>query len=63
MYTKKPKRAIKLDIIELDKYETHHKEVVLLEDGLWRYLYQLVEEQGDKKNELMTISKVKTYRG
>lgn len=63
MYTMKPKRTIKLDIINLDKYEAHYKEEMLLEDGLCRYLYQLVEEQGDQENEQIAISEVKTHGG
>ena len=34
----KPKDAIKLDTVPLDK--TYPKETVLPEDGLYRYLYQ-----------------------
>ena len=43
----KPKDAIKLDTVPLDK--TYPKETVLPEDGLYRYLYQPGEQQGNKK--------------
>ena len=43
----KPKDAIKLDTIPLDK--TYPKETVLPEDGLYRYLYQPGEQHGDQK--------------
>ena len=43
----KPKDAIKLDTVPLDK--TYPKETVLSEDGLYRYLYQPGEQHGDKK--------------
>ena len=43
----KPKDAIKLDTIPLDK--TYPEEAVLPEDGLYRYLYQPGEQHGDQK--------------
>ena len=43
----KPKDAIKLDTIPLDK--TYPKETVLPEDGLYRYLYQPGEQHRDQK--------------
>ena len=43
----KPKDAIKLDTIPLDK--TYPEETVLPEDGLYRYLYQPGEQHGDEK--------------
>ena len=43
----KPKDAIKLDTVPLDK--TYPKETVLPEDGLYRYLYQPCEQHGDQK--------------
>ena len=43
----KPKDAIKPDTVPLDK--TYPEEVVLLKDGLYRYLYQLGEQHGDQK--------------
>ena len=43
----RPKDAIKLDTIPLDK--TYPKETVLPEDGLYRYLYQPGEQHGDQK--------------
>ena len=42
-----PKDAIKLDTVPLDK--AYRKETVLLEDGLYRYLYQPGEQHGDQK--------------
>ena len=42
-----PKDAIKLDNVLLDK--TYPEETVLREDGLYRYLYQPGEENGDQK--------------
>ena len=38
MTVMKPKDTIKLDIVKLDKSETHPKEIILPEDGLYRYL-------------------------
>ena len=43
----KPKDAIKLDTVPLDK--TYPKETVLPEDGLYRYFYQPGEQHGDQK--------------
>ena len=43
----KPKDAIKLDTIPLDK--TYPEETVLPEDGICRYLYQCGKQHGDKK--------------
>ena len=43
----KPKDAIKLDTIPLDK--TYPKETVLPEDGLYRHLYQPGEQHRDQK--------------
>ena len=43
----KPKDAIKLDNVLLDK--TYQKETLLPEDGLYRYLYQPGEQHGDQK--------------
>ena len=43
----KPKDAIKLDTVPLDK--TYPEETVLPEDGLYRYLYQPGEQHGDEK--------------
>ena len=43
----KPKDAIKLDTVPLDK--KYPEETVLPEDGLYRYLYQPGEQHGDKK--------------
>ena len=39
MDDQKPKDAIKLDVIELDKSEIYSEENGLPEDGLYRYLY------------------------
>ena len=49
MISVKPKDAIKLDIIELDKSETYPEEGMLPEDGLYRYLYQPGEQHGERK--------------
>ena len=43
----KPKDAIKLDTIPLNK--TYPEETVLPKNGLDRYLYQLGEQHGDQK--------------
>ena len=43
----KPKDAIKLDAVPLDK--KYPEENVLPEDGLYRYLYQPGEQHGDQK--------------
>ena len=43
----KPKDAIKLDTVPLDK--TYPEETALPEDGLYRYLYQPGEQHGDQK--------------
>ena len=43
----KPRNAIKLDTVPLDK--TYPEETVLPEDGLYRYLYQLGEQHRDQK--------------
>ena len=43
----KPKDAIKLDTVPLNK--TYPEETVLSEDGLYRYLYQPGEQRGDQK--------------
>ena len=43
----KPKDAIKLDIVPLDK--TYPKETALPEDGFYRYLYQSGEKHRDPK--------------
>ena len=44
----KPKDAIKLDTVPLDK--TYPEEILLPGDGLHRYRYQPGEQHGDKKN-------------
>ena len=43
----KPKNAVKLDIVPLDK--TYPEETVLPKDGLYSYLYQPGEQHGDQK--------------
>ena len=43
----KPKDAIKLDTVPLDK--TYPEETIQPEDGLYRYLYQPGEKHGDQK--------------
>ena len=47
MIDMKPRDAIKLNTIQLDK--TYPKETVLPEDGLSRYLYQPGKQHGDQK--------------
>ena len=57
----KPKDAIKLDTVPLDK--TYPKETVLPEDGLYRYLYQPGEQHGDQKRRATDLIWSKnTYR-
>ena len=41
----KPKDAIKLDFVSLDK--TYLEETIVPKDGLYRYLYQPGEQHGD----------------
>ena len=55
----KPKDAIKLDNVKQDIPEKYPKGQVLLEDGLYRYLYQPGEQHVDKKHKLFTLSGVK----
>ena len=43
----KPRNAIKLDTVPLDK--KNPEETVLPKDGLYRYLYQPGEQHGDQK--------------
>ena len=57
----KPKDAIKLDTIPLDK--KYPEEIVLPENGLYRYLYQPVEQHGDQKRQATDfIWSKNTYR-
>ena len=57
----KPKDAIKLDTVPLDK--TYPEETVLPEDGLYRYLYQPGEQHGDQKRRATDLIWSKnTYR-
>ena len=42
------KKAIKLDIVEIDKSETYPEEELSPKDGLYRYLHQHGEQHGDK---------------
>ena len=57
----KPKDAIKLDFVPLDK--TYPKETVLPDDGLYRYLYQPGEQHGDQKRRATDLIRSKnTYR-
>ena len=57
----KPKDAIKLDTVPLDK--TYPKKTVLSEDGLYRYLYQTGEHHGDQKRRAADLIWSKnTYR-
>ena len=41
--------------------KSNSEENVLPEHGLYRYLYQQREQHGDKKDELLTLSGVKTH--
>ena len=60
MIGRKPKDAIKLDTIPLDK--KYPEETVLLKDGLCRYLYQPGEQHGDKKRPATDLTRRKnTY--
>ena len=57
----KPKDAIKLDTLPLDK--TYPEETVLAEDGLYRYLYQPGQQHGDQKRQATDFVWIKnTYR-
>ena len=57
----KPKDAIKLDTVRLNK--TYPKETALPEDGLYRYLYQPGEQNGDQKRRAADLTWSKdTYR-
>ena len=47
MIDMKAKDAIKLDTVPLDKI--YPEEILLPEDGLYRYLYQPGEQHGDQK--------------
>ena len=61
MIDMKPKDAIKLDIVPLDK--TYSEEIVLPEDGLYRYLYQPGEQHGDQIGRATDLTWSKnTYR-
>ena len=57
----KPKDAIKLDTVPLDK--KYPDETILPEDGLYRYLYQPGEQHGDQKRRATDLIWSKnTYR-
>ena len=57
----KPNDAIKLDTVPLNK--TYPKETVLLEDGIYRYLYQPGEQHRDQKRRATDLIWSKnTYR-
>lgn len=43
----KPRDAIKLGIVKLDKSDKHPKENVLLEDGLYRHLDEPEDQHGN----------------
>ena len=61
MIDMKPKDAIKLGTVPLDK--TYPEETVLPEDGLYRYLYQTGEQHGDQEKRATEIIWSKnTYR-
>ena len=57
----KPKDAIKVDTVALDK--KHPEETVLPKDGLYRYLYEAGEQHGDQKRRATDLIWSKnTYR-
>ena len=57
----KPKDAIKLDTVSLNKI--YPEETVLPEDGLYRYLYKPGEQHGDQKRRATDLIWSKnTYR-
>ena len=61
MITMKPKDAIKLDTVPLNK--TYPEETVLPEDGLYRYLYQPAKQHGHQKRRATDLIWIKnTYR-
>ena len=61
MIDMKPKDAIKLDTIPLDK--TYPEETILPEDGWYRYLYQPGKQHGDQKRRATDLIWSKnTYR-
>ena len=61
MINMKPKDAIKLDTVPLDK--TYAEGTVLPENRLYRYLYQPGEQHGDQKRQATDfISSRNTYR-
>ena len=53
----KPKDAIKLDVVPLDK--KYPDEIVLPKDRLYRYLYQPDEQHGDQKDRQQILFGVK----
>ena len=53
MIDMKPKDAMKLDTVKLDK--TCPEENILSEDGLYRYLYQPGEQHGDQKRRAVDL--------
>ena len=57
----KPKDAIKLDVVPLDKI--YPEKTVLPENGLYRYLYQPGKQHGDQKRQATDfIWSKNTYR-
>ena len=57
----KPKDAIKLDNVPLDK--KYPEETVLPDDGLYRYLYQPGEQHGDQKRRATDLIWIKNTYG
>ena len=49
MIDMKPQDAIKIDIADLDKFETYPEENVLPEDSLYRYPYRPEKQREDQK--------------
>ena len=61
MINMRPKDAIKLEDLPLEK--TYPEEIMLPEDGLYRYLYQPGEQHGDqKRRDTDLIWSKNTYR-
>ena len=58
MIDTKPKDAIKLGIVKLNKSDKYSNGKMLPEDDLYRYLHLPGEQHGDKKYELLTLTGV-----
>ena len=60
MINMKLKDTNKLVTVEQDQSEIYPEEDLLLEDALCRYLYQPVEQHGDKKRRAIDFIQSKT---